>query len=320
MKELAFLDFIESSVQQVEKRMRGQSDGYNPELNAALGHLLDSGGKRVRPIVALLVGGMLGGDEEDLVTLGASVELLHTATLVHDDLIDGALLRRGNPTLNASWSPAATVLTGDYLFSRAALLGAELEDPTIMKFFANTLATIVSGEITQLFTRQQLSEREAYYQRIYEKTASLFVLASKAAAMLSSVDEKTIAYAHDFGYQLGMAFQIVDDILDFTGEQLTVGKPVASDLRQGVITLPVISYLELHEDDGSASAFVASGGKKDQLDEFIEKIRNSQAITLARQEAEQFVARALKALAEFPDGKERQSLIKLAEFVISRHV
>ncbi|OQY32786.1 MAG: hypothetical protein B6I38_04225 [Anaerolineaceae bacterium 4572_5.1] len=321
MNDLVFLEFIGSHVQQVEERMRDQSDGYNSDLGIALNHLLSSGGKRIRPTIALLMGGMLGGELDDLVTLGASVELLHTATLVHDDLIDGSLLRRGNPTLNASWSPAATVLTGDYLFSRAAALGAALENPAILSFFSDTLATIVSGEITQLFNRQHISDREAYYKRIYEKTASLFVLAAKAAAMLSPVDETVKECAKNYGYELGMAFQIVDDVLDFTGEQITIGKPVASDLRQGIVTLPVISYLELHPDDGgSIAALVESGGREGELDDLVNRIRSSEAIDMAHKEAEQFVARALEALDKLPDGRERQALIKLAEFVVSRRV
>ncbi|MEA2008424.1 MAG: polyprenyl synthetase family protein [Chloroflexota bacterium] len=320
MRDLVFLEFIGSRVQQVEARMRSQSNGYNSDLGVALDHLLSSGGKRIRPLVAGLVGGMLGGELEDLVILGASIELLHTATLVHDDLIDGALLRRGNPTLNANWSSAATVLAGDYLFSRAASLGAELENPSILKFFSDTLSTIVSGEITQLFTRQHVSDREAYYERIYEKTASLFVLAAKAAAMLSPVDIEVMECAQNYGYELGMAFQIVDDILDFTGEQVAIGKPVGSDLRQGIVTLPVISYLELHPDDDRVAALVEHGGEKEEMDDLVHRIRSSEAIEIAHKEAKQFIARALDVLDNLPDGREHQALVKLAEFVVSRRV
>jgi geranylgeranyl pyrophosphate synthase len=169
--------------------MRAQADESHPDLRAALEHLLAAGGKRVRPTLSLLVGNMLDAPLEKLVTLGAAVELLHTATLVHDDLIDGALLRRGMPTLNARWSPPATVLTGDFLFARAAKLAAETDHLPLMKLFSETLAVIVNGELTQMFTSRGLINRDNYYKRIYAKTASLFEMTARAAAMVSPSDE-----------------------------------------------------------------------------------------------------------------------------------
>src|SRR3990170_2590696 len=169
--------------------MRTQSDGHHSALGAALDHLLSSGGKRVRPAVALLTGGMLGADRDRLVTLGAAIELLHTATLVHDDLIDGALLRRGIATLNSQWTPAATVLTGDFIFARAAKLAAETNSVPVMRMFAITLATIVNGELTQLFASRGIANQENYFQRIYAKTASMFELATAASTMLSPEDD-----------------------------------------------------------------------------------------------------------------------------------
>ncbi|MGD9093726.1 MAG: polyprenyl synthetase family protein, partial [Anaerolineales bacterium] len=240
---------IQDQILLVEDKMISQADGHHPELASALKHLLSSGGKRIRPTVALLTGGMYGADSDRLVTLGAAIELLHTATLVHDDLIDGALLRRGIATLNAQWSPGATVLTGDYVFARAAKLAADTESITLMRMFAETLATIVNGEITQMFTSRGVASREDYFRRIYAKTASLFELATSAASVLGSVDEMVDEEARQFGRDIGLAFQIVDDLLDFTGEQATLGKPVASDLRQGLITLPALIYLEMNPND-----------------------------------------------------------------------
>src|SRR5512147_1723839 len=219
LSTVSFLSPVQEQVKLVEERMRAQADESHPDLRAALEHLLAAGGKRIRPTLGLLVGNMLGAEEWRLVTLGAAVELLHTATLVHDDLIDGALLRRGMPTLNARWSPAATVLTGDFLFARAAKLAAETDHLPLMKLFAETLATIVNGEPTQMFSARGLINRENYYQRIYAKTASLFEMTARAAAMVSPAGEDIIESMRDFGYQIGMAFQIVDDILDFNGEQ-----------------------------------------------------------------------------------------------------
>ncbi|MEJ2759274.1 MAG: polyprenyl synthetase family protein, partial [Anaerolineales bacterium] len=229
--------------------MRSQSDGHHPDLEIALHHLLNSGGKRIRPTVALLVGGMLVAPRDFTITLAAAVELLHTATLVHDDVIDGSLLRRGSPTLNARWSPGATILTGDFIFARAAKLAAEAESIEVMKLFAKTLSTIVNGEITQMFISKGLVNREDYYTRIYAKTASLFELCTVAPVFLADGDQTTIAAMKQFGYEVGMAFQIVDDILDFTSDQNDLGKPVASDLRQGLVTLPALHYLQKHPND-----------------------------------------------------------------------
>lgn len=149
MINIGYLSYLEDTLIEVDQKMMSRSEGYHPDLTAALEHLMNSGGKRIRPIITLLIGSLFGADKDKLISLSASIEMLHTATLVHDDLIDGALLRRGNPTLNAHWTPAATVLTGDYIFAQAALLAAEIENTEAMSLFAKTLSIIVNGEISQ---------------------------------------------------------------------------------------------------------------------------------------------------------------------------
>lgn len=311
---------VQDLILQVEDLMRKQAHGQNRDLETALDHLLSSGGKRVRPAVALLTGGMLGGDPRKLVILAAAIEMLHTATLVHDDLIDGSLLRRGMPTLNAHWSPAATVLTGDFIFSQAARLAAETESLPAMKLFAETLATIVNGEITQLFANGGIVSHEDYYRRIHAKTASLFELAAHAAAILSPVGEEKIWAASRYGHEIGMAFQVIDDILDFTGEQETVGKPVASDLRQGIITLPVIYYSENHPNDTNLTAILEKQFNETVVSRLLTDIRESGAINQAMDEARQFIGRGLEALSTMPTCVERQALEDLAQYIIQRHL
>ena len=314
-----FLQPVQEQLLQVEALMRAQADQHHPDLGAALQHLLASGGKRVRPAVALLTGGMLGADSNRLITLAASIELLHTATLVHDDLIDGAFLRRGIATLNAQWSPAATVLTGDFMFARAASLAAGTDSVAVMRLFADTLATIVNGEITQLFQARGLASRENYEQRIYAKTASMFELAGGAAALLSPVSEAVAAQLRRFGYAIGMAFQIMDDVLDFTGEQATVGKPVASDLRQGLITLPALYYLDAHPDDPDMRATLGSNHLGDAaVERLVANIRLSGAIDSALDEARRYVDQGLECLASLPDGVEHQALEDLARYFVHR--
>jgi geranylgeranyl pyrophosphate synthase len=312
---------IEDRIGLVEDKIRAQSDGHHTAVGAALNHLLSSGGKRIRVIVTLLTGKMLGADPDKLITLAAAIESLHTATLVHDDLIDGALIRRGIPTLNAQWSPAATVLTGDFIFSKAAKLAAETGSVEVMRIFAETLATIVNGEITQLFSSKWIANREDYYHRIYAKTASLFEASTTTAAILSNADMQVMTMVKQFGYEIGMAFQIIDDILDFTSEQTTMGKPVASDLRQGVITLPVLYYLEHHpKDTDMINILESSFCDENCLSRLLRSIRESGAIKLSHDEARQSVQRGLDVIRKLPDSNERNALEDLAAYIVNRAI
>lgn len=314
-----FLTPVQSLLPQVEELMYAQSEGHDPDLGAAFRHLLSSGGKRVRPVVALLAGGMLGGETERLVILAAAIELLHTATLVHDDLIDGAYLRRGIATINSQWSPAATVLTGDFIFARAAKLAAATDSVQVMNLFAQTLATIVNGEISQLFADRRQVGRDTYYERIYAKTASMFELATAAAALLSPVRPEVVNQAQTFGCQIGMAFQIVDDVLDFTAEQSDIGKPVASDLRQGLFTLPTLYYRDAHPGDPDLEAILSGNHlAESRMNRLIDAIRESGAIERSMEEAGRFVDQALEILEHMPDCPERQALKDLTYYIIRR--
>jgi geranylgeranyl pyrophosphate synthase len=319
--EATFTTSIEDRIGLVEDRIRAQSDGHHSAVGAALNHLLSSGGKRIRAIITLLTGKMLGADPDKLVTLAAAIESLHTATLVHDDLIDGALIRRGIPTLNAQWSPAATVLTGDFIFSKAAKLAADTGSVDVMKIFADTLATIVNGEITQLFSSKWIANRDDYYRRIYAKTASLFEASTTTAAVLSGSEPHVLTTVKEFGYEIGMAFQIIDDILDFTSEQTTMGKPVASDLRQGVITLPVLYYLENHPKDTDMINILESNFCDENcLGRLLTSIRDSGAIRLSHDEARRSVQKGLDVLRKLPDCNERRALEDLAAYIVNREI
>jgi geranylgeranyl pyrophosphate synthase len=317
-----FFSVVQDDVALVEERMRAQTGAeHHPDLRVALEHLLSAGGKRIRPTVVFLIGRMLGAPKDKLVTLGASVEMLHTATLVHDDLIDGSLLRRGMPTLNARWSPAATVLTGDFLFSRAAKLAAETDYLPLMKLFADTLSIIVNGELTQLFAARGLIDRVNYYRRIYAKTASLFEMSALAATMVSTDDENIRSLMRSYGYEIGMAFQIMDDVLDFSGEQATMGKPVGSDLLQGLVTLPAIYYAESYPDDLDVKLLAEGGwGNQERMDRLVKSIRNTDAINKAVSEASTYVDKALEAIKKFPPSQDRTELENMAKYIIDRNI
>jgi geranylgeranyl pyrophosphate synthase len=317
----SFFTPVQTGLQEVEVRLRSQSDGAHPDLGATLEYLVSSGGKRIRPALVLLTGQMLGAPNDKLITLAAAVELLHTATLVHDDLIDGALLRRGNPTLNARWSPPATVLTGDYIFARAAKLAANTDHLLLMKLFAETLAVIVNGELTQLFTARGLTSRENYYKRIYAKTASLIEMATRTAAMISPVDETVVESMRVYGYNLGMAFQIVDDVLDFTGDQGEVGKPVGSDLLQGLVTLPAIYYAEAHPGDQDVICLISGCySEHERMDRLVQAVRKSPGIKNSLDEAQEYIKKALQLLAGMPVGVERKALEDLARYTVTRKI
>lgn len=321
MNAITFLSPVNEQIKLVEERMREQADFAHADLRAAMEHLIKAGGKRIRPSLGLLVGNMLAAPLEKLVMLGAAVELLHTATLVHDDLIDGALLRRGTPTLNARWSPPATVLTGDFIFARAAKLAAETDDLRLMNLFADTLSIIVNGELTQMFSARGLIDRDNYYKRIYAKTASLFEMTSHAAAMVSPANDEIIKCMREFGYQLGMAFQIVDDILDFTGDQTSVGKPLGSDLHNGLVTLPSIYFAESNPTDADILS-LANGGwtNHDNMTRLVDNIRASDATRKAMQEAENYIDRAIACLGNIPQSAERDALENLAKYVVDRKI
>ena len=321
MSAVTFFSPVTQEVKLVEDRMRAQADNSHPDLHAALEHLLAAGGKRIRPTLGLLVGNMLGAPLDKIVTLGAAVELLHTATLVHDDLIDGAMLRRGLPTLNTRWAPPATVLTGDFLFARAAKLAAETDHLPLMKLFSETLAIIVNGELTQMFTSRGLINRENYENRIYAKTASLFEMTARASAMVCTDEENVIEAMRDFGYQVGMAFQIVDDILDFTGNQSAVGKPLGSDLLNGLVTLPAIYYAEANPNDPDVLS-VPNGGwsNTENMTRLVNNIRASDAPRKAMSDAEQHVDRAIARLEDFEPCEERDALENLARYIVDRKI
>ncbi len=319
-KKFSFQSIVEEEIISVENRMREQAHDHHPDLQAALDHLIISGGKRIRPNITLLAGKMLNGDTDSLITLSAAIELLHTATLVHDDLIDGSLLRRGIATLNSKWSPAATVLTGDFLFAKAANLAAEANSIPVMKLFANTLSTIVNGEIEQLFANRCQPDIEQYYRRIYAKTASLFETSSLAAAMIANADEKTQNALQQYGFQLGLAFQIIDDILDFTANQDQLGKPVGGDLRQGLITLPSLLYFEKNPDELFVKDFFRfqCAPTASLINPLIENIRNSEVIEQAIDIANTHIQKSISALTIFPPGLFVSALENMALYITER--
>jgi len=323
LKVIPILELIREELERVERKMREASRIEYEQMRAILDYLLSGGGKRLRPALVLLSSKFYPTDTEKVTCLAAAVETLHTATLVHDDLIDNALLRRGSPTLNVMWDSAATVLTGDYLFARAASFAAETESVRVISIFAQTLMTICSGELNQIFgsdgRQPTANAKEYYYQRIYSKTASLFAASAEAGGLLGDAPEPEAQALRDYGCNLGLAFQIVDDILDLTGNEGDLGKPIGSDLRQGIITLPAICFLEAHPEDGTVARVLRGRGEgDDEVGAALEAIQESGAIEASTAEAKRFAARSRDALSILPHNDYRQAMLDLADFVVER--
>lgn len=313
-----WIEPINKGMDDVEMILRSISDDQHETLATATQNLLMAGGKRIRPAICLLTAGIFEAGYNPSVTLAAAVEMVHTATLVHDDLIDGSLLRRGKPTLNAELPHDAAVLMGDYLFARAADMVAEVEEVNIMKLFAKTLMVILNGEIAQRFTRWQ-ADRQEYYKRIYAKTAALFVLAAKSVAMLGGAEDGQLTAVERFSHSLGMAFQIVDDVLDFTGDSGRMGKPNGSDFRQGLITLPLIYYLEENPKDAELFEILESQDREHEaIPRVIASVRESSAIDAALGEARDYAAHSLEELNKFPSTIYIETLSALANSVVER--
>ncbi|HLZ09317.1 MAG TPA: polyprenyl synthetase family protein, partial [Chloroflexota bacterium] len=313
-------DPVQTDLALVEDAIRRVGNVEYPVLASLLEHVLASRGKRVRPALVLLAASFNEYQLEFLVPLAAAIELLHTATLVHDDLIDNSDVRRGRATLHNMTSKAAAVLVGDYLFANAASLCTQTESVRVMRVFGQALMTIVDGELKQLFTSGFWRQtREDYYQKIQGKTASLLRTATETGAILSLASEAEIAALGAYGYNLGMAFQIVDDVLDFVGTEADLGKPVGSDLRQGTITLPAIRLLETEPDHEAIRRVCEDGDFSDgAIERAVDAVRASDGIRFALEQARGFARHASTYLETLPDTSERRALENLTYFVIDR--
>jgi geranylgeranyl pyrophosphate synthase len=319
LKELPFLKLIHDDLERVEALLRERPPGRHEAIGMALDHLLGSGGKRVRPALVLLSAHLCGADMDQAIFPAASVEMLHTATLIHDDLIDDSLMRRGMETLNSHWTPAATVLTGDYIFARAAHLAAQIDNVRLMQRFAETLMIICNGEIQQMFDKQRgLVSRQEYEERIDAKTGALIAMSSETGAILAGMDGEVAQALRTYGKHLGLAFQIVDDVLDFVADEETLGKPVGSDLRQGLVTLPVLLFLEVAPDHSAIRQALRGNPSGEAVQEAVQAVVESPAIGQALDVARKHAEQAKEALGRFPLTPYRTALLDLVDFTIDR--
>jgi geranylgeranyl pyrophosphate synthase len=316
---------IERDLQQVEERLLGAIEVAHAPLAQAMLRLIGDGGKRLRPALVILSARLVSTDpalDPRVWDLAASVELLHTATLVHDDLVDQSLLRRGCPTLNSTWSDGVVVLAGDYLFSQAADMVARTGNSRIVSLFSETLKVICNGELRHIFNSGDWTRsKEDYCRHISSKTASLFATSAQAGGILAGGLEPSTQALREFGHSLGMAFQITDDVLDFVGEVEELGKPIGSDLRQGTVTLPSIYFLNQHEGANPLPAVLSQPEPvEEDILAFVQMVRESPAIEASLDDARRFAQQARGLLADLSDNPYRDVLLQLTEYVVERTI
>jgi geranylgeranyl pyrophosphate synthase len=309
---------VGGDLDKVERELSTITEVDVPLLKEVLEHCIQNGGKRIRPVFTLLCGKFNNYDLSKLVPMGAGVELLHTATLVHDDVVDNSDLRRGRPTVSKQWGSNAALLLGDYLFARAAMFVADTGNLRVIKLFAETLMTISGGELAQinvLFDSKRA--RQHYYKWIAAKTACLFSTSTQSGAILSGASEEIIMALKDYGHYFGMAFQVIDDILDFTGQEAELGKPIGSDLREGAVTLPAVLFSESDEGRKMVKRIIEEGDL-DAVKTAIDMIKSSPVLEQCNRIAEDFSAKARNALKILPDNEARASLLALSDYMLSR--
>ncbi|SET66125.1 polyprenyl synthetase family protein [Oceanicella actignis] len=303
----------------IRARMESEHAPRIPEVTA---HLVEAGGKRLRPMLTLAAARLCGYGGEDHVKLAATVEFIHTATLLHDDVVDESDKRRGRPTANLLWDNKSSVLVGDYLFSRSFQLMVETGSLRVLDILANASAVIAEGEVLQLSTANDLSVTEAtYLTMIHGKTAALFAAAAQVGGVIADAPERQVEALRIYGEELGMAFQIVDDVLDYGGVSETLGKNVGDDFREGKVTLPVL-YAIAAEDEAGMAFWRRVIEKRAQgpgdLEEAVARMRAARALERSAEAARERAARARAALEAFPPSELRAALDGIADFVVSR--
>lgn len=303
----------------IRERMASKHAPRIPEVTA---HLVEAGGKRLRPMLTLAAARMCGYDGPYHVHLAATVEFIHTATLLHDDVVDESAQRRGRPTANLLWDNQSSVLVGDYLFARSFQLMTEPGSMPVMRILSNAAATIAEGEVLQLTAAQNLATDEAVYLQVVRgKTAALFSAATEVGGVIADAPKGQVKALYDYGDALGIAFQIVDDLLDYQGDTSATGKNVGDDFRERKLTLPVIKAVA--KADAEERAFwvrtIEKGKQEDgDLDHALMLLYKHDTLTATQRDACDWAEKAKAALAPLPDHELKDMLIDLADYVVSR--
>ena len=315
-------NLLAGDLEEVNKLIQSYMESdYAPRIPEVTTHLVSAGGKRLRPILTLAAARMCGYQGSFHIHLAASVELIHTATLLHDDVVDESTRRRGKPTANLLWDNQSSVLVGDYLFSRAFQLMVKTKNLYILDILANASATIAEGEILQLTASKDIATTEdIYFKVIRGKTAALFAAAMEVGAVVADQDEKITEALREYGDALGITFQIVDDLLDYLGTE-AIGKNIGDDFREQKLTLPVIKAISVAT-QGEQIFWKKCIEKGEQTDNDLKNaltiMNKHKSLELTRQQALSWSKKAKLALRQVPDSDLKKMLLDLADYVIER--
>ena len=315
---------VAEQLAQVEERLHHLCKTDIADLDPLLKYALVSGGKRVRPALTLLSAEFYEHDRERTLIMASAVELLHLATLIHDDTVDNAGVRRGKPTINKLYGNHVAVLLGDYLFATSATFVCDTGVIRVIRRFSETIMELASGQLIEFFTTfDPVKSRRLYDERIYRKTASLFCTSAETGAILGGAPENEVQALRNYGYNIGMAFQIVDDLLDVQGDATEIGKPVGNDLLQGVLTLPAIMLMDRYPNEHPIgalfSAIKSDGANVDALlTKSLEMITNSEIVPDCFTLIRNYCTAACTALDELPDCAPRRSLLEMVDYIRER--
>lgn len=315
------LKVIEEDLREVDAELRRQvAEVGTPVLAEASAHLLLAGGKRLRPALAILAGRLCNCSADRLVPLAVALELIHMATLVHDDVVDESCTRRGMPTVRAKWGDQLSLHTGDYLFAKSLLLVAGYQDERVASCLAKVSVHMCRGEIRQMASIYDVQQGlKEYLSRIRAKTALLISAACALGAVVAGAADEIIKRLGSYGYCLGMAFQITDDILDMVASEEELGKPVANDLRQGIITLPTMYALRYSARRDELAATISSRQiDEESLTKVLALIKECGGLEYSRQVAARYVEKAKRSLQGLPQGWPLETLKAIADFVEER--
>lgn len=315
---------IEGDLKQVEEAINTHLESDVSFISDIARYVLSSGGKRIRPVLLILSAHLCNYTGKRVYDLSAVVEFIHTATLLHDDVIDNAHLRRGNPTVNSRWGNEISILIGDYLYSKAMSLSLADRDHLVMQTISNVTVEMAKGQVIETLKQRDLGISEAdYYRIIALKTASLFAACCTIGAVLGGVSPQQRAQVAAFGHDLGIAFQIADDTLDFVAPEAKLGKPVNNDLKEGKITLPIIAALQqaTPQEVKTIDTYLHNEQANDaDLQEIIALLHKYGTLQGAMSKAQDYITQAKGHLQSFAESPTRMTLYTLADYVISRDV
>lgn len=315
------LSIVEQDMLQVDRVIVDRLESGVPLVGQVSHYIISAGGKRLRPVLLLLCCGALGFAGVQRFNMAAVVEFIHTATLLHDDVVDESLLRRGNATANAKFGNPASVLVGDFLYSRAFQMMVDAESMRIMQILADATNVIAEGEVMQLMNMHNAELTEAsYLQVIRSKTAKLFEASARVGAVLAEASSEMETACADYGQALGTAFQVIDDVLDYAGDVAVMGKSIGDDLREGKATLPLIAAMQRGSPQECATIRLAiQTGDVAMLNAVIDIVKKTGALEVARAAAHQEALRAVGAAQRLPPGPHTDCLVQLASQLLERN-